>query len=395
MIGSESIADVEFSLNWKSGDASHREVCFRRINFWRDIMPEDLYSMFMGSFEGDRFETRFRAGEFVPLYNQHGEMKIKRSQFNDYKASIRVGRFYPRGLLKGLPGLFPENIEPFRCTYYDGDSFHADFNHPMAGREVQIEAMIRDVNPVANTIGGECAVLSEVLVSGPGMQARWKEKPTHFISHEDDFKREIEEDDSFFYHNPRFVMHIDTLAASTLSRLYAKYLKPGYDVLDLMTSCESHIPENIELNSVTGLGMNMDEMLANPVLTKRLVHDLNKNHTMPFDSDSFDTVLCSLSVEYLIRPVDVFAEVARILKPGGRFVVSFSNRWFPPKAIRLWAELHDFEKMGLVLDYFMKTGLFENLETFSSRGYPRPYDDKYFPSLRLSDPVYAVAGEKM
>jgi hypothetical protein len=74
--------------------------------------------------------------------------------------------------------------------------------------------------------------------------------------------------------------------------------------------------------------------------------------------------------------------------------MTFSNRWFPPKSIRIWKELHEFERMGLVLEYFERTGRFQDLETFSMRGIPRPWDDKYFPQMRFSDPVYAVWGRK-
>jgi SAM-dependent methyltransferase len=99
-------------------------------------------------------------------------------------------------------------------------------------------------------------------------------------------------------------------------------------------------------------------------------------------------------VEYLTRPHEVFSEVARILKPGGIFIHSFSNRWFPPKAIRIWAELHEFERMGLVLEYFLKSGQYRGLETYSMRGLPRPANDKYSDRLPYADPVYAVWGSK-
>lgn len=395
MIGKESIANVEFSLKWKSSAALHREVLFKKINFWRDIMPGDLYTRFMGSSEGDSFDASFRGGEFVPMYNHHGEIKLRRAQLNESRASLRFGRFYPKGMIKGIPGVFPENVEPFRCTRIEDEIIHADFNHPMAGRDVRIEVKILDVNPMANSLGGECSDLSEVLTSGPGMQARWREKPTSFVSSEDEFKRESEGDDADFYDKPRFVIHTDSLAASIVSKIYSRYLKSEHDVLDLMSSWRSHLPEDISPSSVTGLGMNMEEMKDNPALTDRIVHDLNKNPRLPFSDKSFDLVICAMSVEYLTHPMEVFEEVARVLRQGGRFVVTFSNRWFPPKSIRIWSELHEFERMGYVLDIFLNTGKYEALETFSSRGFPRPYDDKYFPSFRFSDPVYCVTGIKM
>ena len=90
---------------------------------------------------------------------------------------------------------------------------------------------------------------------------------------------------------------------------------------------------------------------ANPRLTAGVLHDLNSNPSLTFDDGQFDAVLCTVSLEYLGQPLDVFADVARVLKPGGLFVVSFSNRWFPPKAIRIWKELHELERLGLVTEY--------------------------------------------
>jgi SAM-dependent methyltransferase len=100
-------------------------------------------------------------------------------------------------------------------------------------------------------------------------------------------------------------------------------------------------------------------------------------------------------VEYLVRPFELFEEVARVLKPGGPFIVTFSNRWFPPKVIRAWTELHEFERMGMVLEYFLKSGQYRDLETYSVQGLPRPENDKYFGQMLYADPVYAVWGRKI
>ena len=125
-----------------------------------------------------------------------------------------------------------------------------------------------------------------------------------------------------------------------------------------------------------------------------MVQDLNLDARLPFESDSFDAVVCAVSVEYLIDPLAVFKEVGRILRTDGPFILTFSNRWFPTKAIKIWKELHEFEGMGLVLEYFLRSGGFKNLQTYSIRGLPRPHDDKYFPDLSFSDPIYAVWGQK-
>jgi ubiquinone/menaquinone biosynthesis C-methylase UbiE len=116
------------------------------------------------------------------------------------------------------------------------------------------------------------------------------------------------------------------------------------------------------------------------------------NPQIPFDDHEFDAVICTVSVEYLIHPFDIFEEINRVLKPGGIFIVTFSNRWFPPKAISIWSELHEFERMGLVLEFFLKSGHYKNLQTHSMRGLPRPADDKYVSQILFSDPVSAVWG---
>ena len=126
-----------------------------------------------------------------------------------------------------------------------------------------------------------------------------------------------------------------------------------------------------------------------------IVQDLNLNSRLPLESNSFDAVVCTVSIEYLIDPLAVFAEVSRVLRPDGYFIVTFSNRWFPTKAIKIWQELHEFERMGMVLEYFLRSDGFKDLQTYSIRGLPRPHDDKYFPDLWYSDPIYAVWGQKV
>ena len=165
-------------------------------------------------------------------------------------------------------------------------------------------------------------------------------------------------------------------------------------VLDLMSSWQSHIPGRHRLKRLVGLGLNQRELDRNHQLTESIVQDLNVEPKLPFPDDTFDVVLCTVSVEYLIDPLAVFDEVARVLKSGGYMVVTFSNRWFSTKAILLWKELHEFERMGLVLEYFMQTGAFDDLHTYSMRGLPRPHDDKYFPEIFYSDPLYVIWGRK-
>lgn len=198
--------------------------------------------------------------------------------------------------------------------------------------------------------------------------------------------------DSDFYAIDRFVPHIDSLAGQNLAIMYQNFIHPGDKVLDLMAGWESHLLDDLRPLSVHGVGLNASELTSNPALKTHTVQDLNTTPCLAFDDHEFDCVICSLSVEYLTDPNRIFKEVARVLKPGGTFMVSFSNRWFPEKAIRIWENLHDFERMGLVTEYFLESGCYKEISTISSRGYPRPHTDDYFPRLMLSDPLYAVIG---
>jgi hypothetical protein len=299
-----------------------------------------------------------------------------------------LGRFYPRGLLPG----YAQNPQPFRCTAISDGGFSADFNHPLANQPLELEIAVAEVQKKRSDTGGVCHDWLQIMGEGPGMQIRSPGTPTDFFADEP-YARPDAQDDAHFYENPRLVNHIDDQADATISSLYGRLLKPGSKVLDLMSSWNSHLPESLELSQLTGLGLNREELAKNPRLTDYVAHDLNRNSVLPFGNQEFEAVICTVSVEYLTHPGEIFREVARILKPGGYFIHIFSNRWFPPKVVRIWTELLEWERPGLVLEYFLLNGAFDHLHTFSARGWPRPVSDRYFPQVPVSDPVYAVWGQ--
>jgi len=217
----------------------------------------------------------------------------------------------------------------------------------------------------------------------------------HLLQREDAFRREDEGDDAVFYRTPRLVSHLDTTALETVERLAAGLIvEDDPAVLDLMASVDSHLPSKRFFSQVTGLGMNEEELRANPSLTDWVVQDLNSETTLPFEDGSFDVVLNVVSIEYLTKPHEVVAEVGRVLKPGGLFLVVFSTRWFPPKVVRVWEDAKEEERLGIVEELFRKAGVFGSPETFISMGLPRPVDDRYFALGTPSDPVFGVFAEK-
>ena len=56
---------------------------------------------------------------------------------------------------------------------------------------------------------------------------------------------------------------------------------------------------------------------------------------LPYEDNSFDIITNAVSVDYLTKPIEVFKEMHRVLKPGGQAIMSFSNRCFPTKGLNI------------------------------------------------------------
>jgi len=398
-ISSDSIVDLIFHLKWKSDAAVHTDAYqASRVNIWRDHFPPALLDVLMNKEAGERLQVPLKDRDAVAAYTPQNLFEIKTTQFDrrfrqGMVTEPRLGRFYPRGMLKGIAGIFRANVQPFRCVGLSNGHMKVDLNHPLAGKDLHLSVVVGKVGLKVAERGGTSVDWMETLTSGPGMQARWHMQQTDYFS-DGAFGRDDDQPDANFYRNPRYVHHIDDTAREMVRNTYGRFLTDGMQVLDLMSSWQSHIPANLHLGRLVGLGLNENELNRNSQLSDFRVHDLNANATLPFESNIFDAVVNTASVEYLTEPLAVFREVLRILRPDGYFIVTFSNRWFPTKAIKIWQDLHEFERTGLVMEYFLRAGGFKDLQTYSIRGLPRPRDDKYFPELLYSDPVYAVWGRK-
>lgn len=240
---------------------------------------------------------------------------------------------------------------------------------------------------------GALPVWSKDALKGKVLSASKEAQGTLDFFRPDDFGRDNDTPDPQFYQRPRFVNHLDSLALSTVENLYARLIPAGSRVLDLMAGPDSHLNDQVTTESVTGLGMNREELEANPRLTNRLVYDLNANPALPFGEDELDVVINTVSVDYMTRPVEIFREVQRVLRPDGLFVVVFSNRMFPPKAVNIWKRTSESGRVDLVKQFFSKAGGFFIQGQIESKGKPRPADDKYYSFGIPSDPIYAVWAE--
>ena len=195
-------------------------------------------------------------------------------------------------------------------------------------------------------------------------------------------------DDARFYGPARLVTHLDAGAVAAVTQLYADLGVDGSGsrpqrVLDLMSSWVSHL--RTAPAELVVLGMNAAELEANPMATERVVRDLNADPTLPFLDASLDAVLCCVSIDYLIRPVDVLAEAGRILRPGAPLVITFSNRCFPTKAVHGWLSADEAGRCAIVAHYVRLAG-----------GFGEPEVSLRTPTRRSfrGDPLYAVVARR-
>lgn len=227
--------------------------------------------------------------------------------------------------------------------------------------------------------------------------AVWDDESPFESMPRDKFSRLDTNPDSEFYTDPRFVEHIDENAVKSMTSYISKLLQNGDSVLDLCSSWTSHIDaatqSTLQLKRVSGLGMNEKELSANKALTDWTVLDLNKdrNPKLPYSDSTFDVVLCQLSIDYLTHPLEVMNEVGRVLAPGGKVVILFSNRLFIQKAVGLWTGADDLDHAYIVASYLhYSNGGFdqisaEDLSTRTGRGKARRI---------IGDPLYAVTATK-
>lgn len=200
-------------------------------------------------------------------------------------------------------------------------------------------------------------------------------------------------DDALFYDSPRFVTHVDEGFITQLTALYRDRIPENARVFDMMSSWISHLPTDRTYAHVEGHGLNTEELARNKQLDHYFVQNLNENQTLPLADKSFDAVLNTVSVQYIQYPEKIFAEVYRVLKPGGIAIFSFSNRMFYQKAIAAWRDGSEASRVDLVRKYFDAIEGFGNIQTIANVSEASVVLKML--GMGGGDPFYAVIAERM
>ncbi|CAJ1414103.1 unnamed protein product [Effrenium voratum] len=216
-------------------------------------------------------------------------------------------------------------------------------------------------------------------------EVRW---PEEWPYSEEDFRRQDETSDTGFYSQPRICTHVDDNFIATLTKHYEEVFAqyPNARILDLCSSWISHYPAEKTWSHVSITGMNEYELEQNKQADDYTVRDLNTDPKLPYDDQSFDIVTCTVSFDYLCRPLEVMKEVGRVLKVGGMVLLSTSNRCFPSKAVNIWLQTGDMEHVLIYGSYMHYAGCFDAPEALDLGG----------PLSRLgfADPVYVIRAKK-
>ena len=207
----------------------------------------------------------------------------------------------------------------------------------------------------------------------------WPEQPPF---KPENFLRADQQDDGSFYAIPRLVYHIDEPAVASLTQYYRQNIPKGSSILDICSSWVSHYPLEFPetMKRISATGMNALELKANDQLSDSEPKNLNIDTKLPYPDESFDVVTCVVSIDYLIHPIEALKEVNRVLKPGGKAILSQSNRCFQSKAIAMWLQMNDRQHLELINGYFQYAGGFLPRKAFdiTAADGPNEYRDPMF-----------------
>jgi SAM-dependent methyltransferase len=178
------------------------------------------------------------------------------------------------------------------------------------------------------------------------------------------------------------VQRADMLPVSAIRELVGRLVTSDDSViLDLTPGSAKHIPDGLRTERLIGVGPKRSDPVHCPGVDEYVVHDLNGDPALPFTNAMFHSVICASYISFWNDPVGVFTQVARVLKPGGVFVVIFSNCY-----VKLWRQSLGEGRLKRVRDTFYESESFERPRVLTLE----PDSD----SVAHKDAVFAVYAER-
>ena len=133
-----------------------------------------------------------------------------------------------------------------------------------------------------------------------------------------------------------------------LHRALRQVIDPGDRVVDLMCGRYSYCYSDVGVDISEGM------LRSNIDTDCKIVVDLN-TAGMPFSNKVFDAAVMVSGIGYLGNPEHVFAEVSRVLKPGGKFVVTYTGQSVA-RIVESWDILEPEKKLERLQELFYSAG---------------------------------------
>lgn len=382
------LTDVEFTLEWKSTSATHTDTFFvSKVDLYQDKLPGNLANRIIELNVGESDSHTYSAKEILTEdYSSekviHFESNLFDQNFKGHNSPPILHRYYPSAIAH--KGLNTDNSDytPFRIISMNDEKIVADKNHPLSKYYLTLRSRKLNEYEYPQTLKKRKRDIGKLITSrGPGMQALFEYGDSVFFD-----KYPLE---SSSQQAPQKIK-VDSLAAEQISKLYSENLAPFSKVLDLISDDNSYLDEEYKTGLLTGVGAQEASLSTNQRLDTYQIQDLNKHTLLDFEDNSFDDAICTLAFQQLVDPKSIMKEVARVVNSGGKFIVSFTDNGDSSNDIGLWRQLHPFERLQLVLEYFRQSELFTDIHTFSKRGVLRTSIEQETDNKKVSDPIYAV-----
>lgn len=379
--------DIDFQLQWKSSFAEHTDsFLISKIDIINDVFPVNVKNELTNLSIGNSFSQTIQAKDLLGEgYSSNKvitfDTSLFNTQFKNQVSPATLYRFYPSAIAWQGLGTTEKDYSPFRLMAKNNEEMIADCNHPLAKYYLTLKATkLREYESKENVPKKDIGrILTE---RGPGMQAPFEFGDSVFFD-EYPFKTSNK--------NKITKPAIDLMAVKLLEELNTRLLAKHSKILDVVSDDSTYLDKDYRPGLLTGIGANEELLSSNERLDTYIVQDLNKLITLPFEDNSFDDAICSLSIEYLTNPLALMNEIARVVNSKGKFIVSFTDKFIMGETISLWSQLHPFERIQLVLEYFRKSGLFSELNTFSKRGVLKS-SESIKSSKKPCSNIYAVWG---
>ena len=104
----------------------------------------------------------------------------------------------------------------------------------------------------------------------------------------------------------------------------SRHLRPGGTLLDAGCGRTAPVLGRFRGRARRLIGVDVVEFRSDAPDLELYQCDLG---SMPVDNDSVDVVMARSVMEHVTQPREVYAEVYRVLRPGGRFIFLTANLW--------------------------------------------------------------------